>query len=332
MIAKDECPEGVSGTAKNPCTCDVPSGECHTIFPAKDPSECTECACTTDAECQDMCPEPPPGGGPESNPCTCTAGKCETVFPAADQDNCDKCDCIVDTDCTYLCPDPPFLDGDGQPLPCLASCNAGTCASVYPAQNQDTCNLCECTTDVDCENICPEQPDTGPAKNPCTCEQGTCGTIFPAADDCGMCECETDEECGSKCPEGANGCTCEQGMCIPYFNPTTCPGGCTIDANGESPECKDNNFCTTNNACLDGQCYYTAVVCEDYNPCTIGSCDPSVGCLFTKIPDCQGCAASADCDDSNFCTVDTCDTSGGPTQNWENYCTHTPKVGEPLCP
>jgi hypothetical protein len=72
--------------------------------------------------------------------------------------------------------------------------------------------------------------------------------------------------------------------------------------------------------------------CEDFNPCTIDTCDPGIGCVFdgTGVTDpcddnnactendvCQGDAAGTcagtgiDCDDGNPCTADLCDPATG---------------------
>ena len=77
-----------------------------------------------------------------------------------------------------------------------------------------------------------------------------------------------------------------------------------------------------------------ALDCDDHNPCTADSCDPSGGCAHTAVSDgiscsdgnactatdtclagvCQGVGAIS-CDDGNVCTTDSCDSVGG--------CLHT---------
>jgi len=50
--------------------------------------------------------------------------------------------------------------------------------------------------------------------------------------------------------------------------------------------------------CVGGNCRYTAINCNDGNPCTIDACDPSspTGCSNTPIV----------CNDNNPCTTDRC--------------------------
>ena len=42
--------------------------------------------------------------------------------------------------------------------------------------------------------------------------------------------------------------------------------------------------------------------CDDNNSCTVDTCDPVLGCVFTPVG----------CDDGNACTVDSCSQTGGP--------------------
>ncbi len=71
----------------------------------------------------------------------------------------------------------------------------------------------------------------------------------------------------------------------------------------------------------------TGVVCDDNNPCTTDTCDPTTGCVYTNntaVCDdnnactsgdvcsggtCQGTAIN--CDDNNACTTDSCNTATG---------------------
>ncbi|MEO6028538.1 MAG: DNRLRE domain-containing protein [Candidatus Binatia bacterium] len=62
-------------------------------------------------------------------------------------------------------------------------------------------------------------------------------------------------------------------------------------------DCKDTNFCTTNEHCgPDHRCAVAPVGCDDGNPCTEDVCDCGVGCRNESI-----------CDDGLSCTTDTCD-------------------------
>ena len=81
----------------------------------------------------------------------------------------------------------------------------------------------------------------------------------------------------------------------------TCPAGTCISPCGTPCEgaCTDNNACTTADMCVSGKCTGQAVPCDDKNPCTDDTCDPSSGCKHTTN--------SASCEDDNPCTVgDAC--------------------------
>lgn len=68
--------------------------------------------------------------------------------------------------------------------------------------------------------------------------------------------------------------------------------------------CDDENACTENDRCVQGECRGESVACvDDDNACTVGSCDPTFGCLLTP--------ENALCDDDNPCTVDRCDANTG---------------------
>ncbi len=67
--------------------------------------------------------------------------------------------------------------------------------------------------------------------------------------------------------------------------------------------CDDDDACTENDTCSNGVCNGTRVECNDDNPCTDDSCDPSQGCVYT--------ANNEPCDDGNACTTgDTCVNGG----------------------
>ena len=57
---------------------------------------------------------------------------------------------------------------------------------------------------------------------------------------------------------------------------------------------------TTNVSGATAQC--TPGSCDDNNPCTVDTCDPVLGCIYTP----------ANCDDGDACTVDSCSPVGAP--------------------
>ncbi len=124
-------------------------------------------------------------------------------------------------------------------------------------------------------------------------------------------ECDKDTDCTDN-----NTCTgketCINSECIagimlncddgnPCTHDTCDPtGGCLHDNN--TLTCNDNNVCTANELCVKGSCQPgTSITCDDGDKCTIDTCDPDTGCIFTLIPDCE-CVEDSDCTDNNVCT------------------------------
>jgi len=77
---------------------------------------------------------------------------------------------------------------------------------------------------------------------------------------------------GTPCTDG-NVCTindhCSVGVCIG-----------TVEPNGTA--CTDGDPCTDPDLCMQGVCQPGGpLVCDDGNACTIDSCEPGVGCMFS---------------------------------------------------
>jgi hypothetical protein len=120
-------------------------------------------------------------------------------------------------------------------------------------------------------------------------------------------------------PSARNSCQ----VCDAFLDPF----GLTTLADGVS--CDDGSACTILDVCTEGVCAGAALECEDNNPCTADSCDPSAGCTFSPVRDGTACddgsACTTDtmcmvgvcrgtrvsCDDGNPCTDDTCDPASG---------------------
>ena len=94
------------------------------------------------------------------------------------------------------------------------------------------------------------------------------------------------------------GLDCGSNPCLDYGCKPQ--GGCLGTPN--TAACSDGSLCTVDDACQDGACKGTSVVCDDGNPCTTDTCDPATGC--------QAAPNSAPCSDGSLCSEDdTC--SGG---------------------
>ncbi|MBM4354756.1 MAG: hypothetical protein FJ109_13375 [Deltaproteobacteria bacterium] len=138
--------------------------------------------------------------------------------------------------------------------------------------------------------------------------------------------------------DDSNSCTendaCADGQCI--GKKVSCDDGqpCTADfcAEGgcqhewlDSVSCEDGDLCTLGDICIDGICYggETLRLCDDFNPCTLDTCDPLEGCLYipAELPCEDGSLCTVDdvcfagfcqpgesavCDDGNDCTTDSC--------------------------
>jgi hypothetical protein len=77
-------------------------------------------------------------------------------------------------------------------------------------------------------------------------------------------------------------------------------GKCSSAPAPDATPCDDGDLCTQGDACASGACAPGApIICEDQNPCTADSCDPTAGtCTLTDLPD------STPCDDGSACTLE----------------------------
>ena len=85
------------------------------------------------------------------------------------------------------------------------------------------------------------------------------------------------------------------------FDPDT--GKCTEKTSADGAACVSGDLCRMNERCLQGACLGEAMVCDDDNLCTVDSCDPAQGCVYTE----RTCPAAtepckvADCDPTVGC-------------------------------
>lgn len=134
-----------------------------------------------------------------------------------------------------------------------------------------------------------------------TCINGEC-TTTPAND--GM-SCDDGQFCTS-------GDTCQAGICTggPALS---CPGGdachvgacdeltdtCVQQPGNNGAQCDDGDPCTYFGQCLNGACSKgQAIDCSFLNgECTVGACDPVMGCKGMPVND------GSACDDGQYCTT-----------------------------
>lgn len=119
---------------------------------------------------------------------------------------------------------------------------------------------------------------------PTGCSEAACvGSICVLTTNCSAAE----ECCGERCvPRGCdddNACTDD----VCHRDTSTCQHDPNADA------CDDANRCTTADFCTDRACSSSSVMfCGvlDGNPCLVGSCDPSTGCVTAPVPSGVSCS------------------------------------------
>jgi len=92
-----------------------------------------------------------------------------------------------------------------------------------------------------------------------------------------------------------------------YYVDDVCVSTDSLVCASFSLSCDDNDLCTFD-SCVNGQCIFSPIVCNDINACTVNLCDSFSGCIY--IP--------ADCSDNNICTIDSCDSIIGCTYDSVN--------------
>ncbi len=188
------------------------------------------------------------------------------------------------------------------------SCQNHTCVPGPPPCGTDLCNPQVCTptgpTTFTCTAGTPLNCDDGNACTVDTCDptQGCIHTDQCAAqttDPCAPIVC-TDPVAGT-CGPGPTP-TCDDG------NPCTtdsCLSGVGCMHTDNTAPCDDGNGCTTNDTCQNGACVGTPVQCGG-DMCNPVGCVSETSTSFLCVP-----GAPLNCDDGNPCTTDTCDPTLG---------------------
>jgi len=223
--------------------------------------------------------------------------------------------CEADSDCG----NGAFCDGvetcaDG-------ACAAGTAPCVAPEVCNEAMDRCEA-----CDNEGQAACDDGDACTDDACVAGACAFSDVACEDDG-------EFC-----DGTESCDRATGDCLSSGDPCGADAGeacneeedrcdaCGLE--GQAP-CDDGSLCT-NDACVDGRCVSSNVVCVDDGLFCTGAevCDPATGECISEGDPCDmpeefclegvdvcvvdgHCIDHADCDDGMFCNgVETCRADG----------------------
>ena len=283
--------------------------------PCDDFNTCTVDSCDT---VYGTCRHPPLNCD-DGNPCTtdsCTPGatpSCKhTGLPLGtacdDHNSCSIADvCNGSQQCrgTFLPLESSCSDGNG----CTTSdtCQLGGICRGNFLNVGDSCDdgsLCtsgETCVDVSGTLTCQGAGPLCNDSNPCTqdqCDESTGLCVHPPV------SCEDGNSCtGDSCDPAT-------GNCVRTFT-----GGA----------CNDGDFCTTPDACANGNCTGPPRDCDDGVACTANICDRTLGLCDNSIP------IPGACDDGNPCTADLCGQGGCFHQAIGGPCTPLNKCLQPFC-
>ncbi len=269
----------------------------------------------------EVCLEQEGGDCDDGNPCTddlCSAetGECLNVPNRAECDDGSLCtlgDTCLEGQCmpgsSVMCFDGNDCTDDScdPEQGCVFENNFLPCDDGNACTIEDRCidKECQGTAEVFCEdgNPCTEAwcfPDRG-------CVQEN---ILGPCDDGDACT--TDDQClDGECKSGAElVCSDDGDPCTSQ----TCDSelGCVTMAN-DGAQCDDEDPCTVEDMCLDGQCVGRPMDCDDGNPCTVpyecvdGECPTGEGVIL----DCCGnglVEEGEECDDGDMIEDNGCNT------------------------
>ena len=267
------------------------------------------------------------------DPChayTCSKDKCSfTVIEGCKSCGATKCD-------DKLCMDTSCRENAAGETECHYepkenNCTRGMCETGWC--DESTGGVCAYKSD------CPDDSDNQCFRTECV-SRHTCAWVpregVCSGDGCninGRCvnnatgACEYDSPCAKN--------TCENVTCVvdKETNKGVCNrvayDGCTV-----SEELAKCMFSVCDPA--TDTCVVHDKNCDDHNPCTIDTCDLSVGCVNTlefqnetctlffcnasEPDDVKRWTSRGKCDDSDFCTIDTCDEETGECFHRPNTC------------
>ncbi len=314
------------------------------------PGPCWRAVCR-DGQCV---PAPLADGEPcvPSDPCL-RDGVCRDELCIKATSRCDDghhcthpiCDPETET-CSYELDDSACDDSD----PCtVGRCTLDGCRferrEGIRCDDSDPCTVETYCTEEGCVGRPVRCPDYGP------CVESSCD---PATGACLALNRSAGAPCPHPCHEHGE---CDgHGHCLGLGAPISCgvprdchrfectaARGCEEVAAPDGTPCPGAGRCELWGVCRDGGCVDAAlVVCDDFNPCTVGACHPDQGCLFEPLVDGTGCddgdpctvathcsgglclGSPRECDDQNPCTASVCDPLTGE-------CVHLPRAEGTPC-
>ncbi|MEZ4264982.1 MAG: hypothetical protein R3F39_01290 [Myxococcota bacterium] len=319
------CPVGAACDDGDPCTendlCGAGGGCAGTAMDCDDGVACTKDQCAAG-----VCEHALSAGFCLSEG---AASLCVNNLADDPQNSCQICDASGGQAATWKSKAEGAPCDDGDACTTQDLCEIGVCKGTGSL----TCTTANPCAEASCvpASGCVESPKAGPCDdgNACTgpdaCADTECvGPALATACDDGD-DCTVGDTCSGGACVGGPADTCDDGdpctedFCDPALgcqHDATAPcddqDPCTVDscdggtgacthAPFDGP-CEDGDLCTSGEVCSGGACEGAEPVdCDDANPCTADSCEPTVGCrhLFLSTP----------CDDGVACTsVDTCVT------------------------
>ncbi|HKY35080.1 MAG TPA: carboxypeptidase regulatory-like domain-containing protein, partial [Polyangiaceae bacterium] len=323
-------PTGCSPTPDgNPCTDDL----CVNGLPAW-PAKPVGTACdTNDTVCDGQgtcdasatCALAAPPVLDDQNPCTtdaCDPAQGVVHLPVAvgvtcESDN-DVCNGISRCDGLGVCVPgaaPPLDDGN----PCTTdACDPQTGVSHNPVVAGTSCDtdndVCNGGATCDGAGVChPSPTPTLDDGNPCTADgcDPVIGVAHMPVMDGTACDdgnaCTLAESCASGACQGGNARECPASdACHLAGSCESTTGECLAVPKPEGAPCDDATVCNGRETCQLGVCGAgTPSVLDDNNPCTVDSCDPTLGETHAPV------AAGTSCDNADVCDgVALCNTSG----------------------
>jgi MYXO-CTERM domain-containing protein len=286
---------------------------------------CTQYACTKDRVC---------GKAPiaDKEPCsdnsgTCWQGSCcngcidknEACVPGNTVTQCGQSTAAGLVSCKS-CDDGNVCNND--------SCQNGVCAAPTPkagtCNDATVCNGAEVCGGGQCN---PGTPLNCNDNNPCTVD--TCDAVRGCLN--------TPVEAGTSCDNDANKCNgtakCDGTVCKPIAaidcddsnicttdgcTPST--GVCTHTNN--TLDCSDNDQCTLVDKCSGGKCVGVGSPnCDDNEACTTDTCVKDKGCVRTPVDDNTACDDGNSCSTNDKCIAGKCSFVMGKDCNDDNPCT-----------
>lgn len=321
-----------------PCTTDScdPAQGC--LFEPATAAACSDGdACTIDDACADgVCTPGTPLTCEDSNPCTSdscsstsgcvhihnTAG-CDDANPCTTTDLCSGGLCagtgVLDCDDSNPCTNDSCSPASG----CVHVNNTASCDDGSACTQGDVCSGGSCVPGE--AKVC---PDPAVCKLPGVCNpvSGTCtyANKAPNSPCTDTNACTINETCFFGSCNSTTALTCNDN------NPCTTDScnsasGCVFANN--TAGCNDNNACTTGDICADGSCAGPGTLtCDDANPCTNDSCEPTSGCTF--VNNTASCDDGVACTNTSGCNGGSCAGSSGATQRFAFEWNYFSSIGD----